>query len=125
MKHRRGVAARYTDALAGIDALTPLTEPPGCVSNFYKYILLLPAGADRARFKAEVADRFAVRLSGEVYDLPLHKQPVLLKYANGSLPVAEDVCARHVCLPVHSDMRDDEVEQVLTAVTTVCREMFG
>ena len=25
-------------------ALTPLTEPRGCVSNFYKYILLLPAG---------------------------------------------------------------------------------
>ena len=87
--------------------------------------MLLPEGADRAKFKAEVADRFAVRLSGEVYDLPLHKQPVLTKYANGSLPVAEDVCARHVCLPVHSDMRDDEVEQVLTAVTTVSREMFG
>ena len=66
-----------------------------------------------------------MRLSGEVYDLPLHKQPVLMKYANGALPVAEDVCARHVCLPVHSDMRDDEVDQVLTAVTTVSREMFG
>jgi hypothetical protein len=26
---------------------------------------------------------------------------------------------------VHSDMRDDEVDQVLTAVTTVSREMFG
>jgi perosamine synthetase len=125
VKHRRSVAARYTQALSGIDALTPLTEPPGCVSNFYKYILLLPAGADRTRFKAEVADRFAVRLSGEVYDLPLHKQPVLMKYANGSLPVAEDVCSRHVCLPVHSDMRDDEVEQVLTAVRTVSGEMFG
>ena len=54
-----------------------------------------PQGTDRARFKAEVADRFDVRLSGEVYDLPLHKQPALLKYANGALPVAEDVCARH------------------------------
>jgi perosamine synthetase len=125
VKHRRGVAARYTAALTGIDALTTLTEPPGCVSNFYKYIVLLPEGADRARFKAEVADRFAVRLSGEVYDLPLHKQPVLMKYANGALPVAEDVCARHVCLPVHSDMRDEEVDQVLTAVTTVSGEMFG
>ncbi|GAA2006916.1 DegT/DnrJ/EryC1/StrS family aminotransferase [Catenulispora subtropica] len=125
VQHRRGVAARYTDALASVDALTPLTEPPGCVSNFYKYIVLLPEGADRARFKSEVADRFDVRLSGEVYDLPLHQQPVLKKYANGALPVAEDVCARHVCLPVHSDMRDDEVEQVLTAVTTVSHEMFG
>ena len=37
----------------------------------------------------------------------------------GALPVAEDMCARHVCLPVHSDMRDDEVDQVLTAVAAV------
>jgi dTDP-4-amino-4,6-dideoxygalactose transaminase len=125
VRHRRMVAAQYLDGLAGVEALTPLAEPPGCVSNFYKFIVLLPQGADRARFKAEVADRFDVRLSGEVYDLPLHKQPVLMKYANGALPVAEDVCARHVCLPVHSDMRDDEVDQVLTAVTTVSREMFG
>ena len=43
VRHRRTVAARYTAALSGIDALTPLTEPAGCVSNFYKYILLLPA----------------------------------------------------------------------------------
>ncbi|NUP47487.1 MAG: DegT/DnrJ/EryC1/StrS aminotransferase family protein [Catenulispora sp.] len=125
VRHRRAVAARYLDGLAGVEALTPLAEPPGCVGNFYKFIVLLPQGADRTRFKSEIADRFDVRLSGEVYDLPLHKQPVLMKYANGALPVAEDVCARHVCLPVHSDMRDDEVDQVLAAVTAVSGEMFG
>lgn len=82
-------------------------------------------GADRARFKAEVADRFGVRLSGEVYDLPLHQQPVLAPYADGPLPVAEDLCARHVCLPIHSDMRDDEIDQVLTAVTAVHSSLAG
>lgn len=122
---RRSVAARYTAALADFDGLEPLAEPSACVGNFYKYIVTLPEGTDRARFKAEVADRFDVRLSGEVYDLPLHKQPALLKYANGSLPVAEDVCARHICLPVHSDMRDDEVDKVLDAVTSVFQKLAG
>ena len=37
------------------------------------------------------------------------------EFATRTLPVAEDVCARQVCLPVHSDMTDDEVDQVLTA----------
>ena len=60
-----------------------------------------------------MAERHDVRLAGEVYDLPLHHQPVLAEYAGPSLPVAEDICARHVCLPVHSDMTDDEVDQVL------------
>ena len=116
---RRAVAERYTAALAGLAGLEPLAEPAKCRGNFYKYIALLPDGVDRNQFKADVFERFEVRLSGEVYDLPLHRQPVFEQYAGGSLPVAEDVCARHVCLPIHSDMRDDEVEQVITAVYAV------
>ncbi len=46
-------------------------------------------------------------------------------FAGPALPVAEDLCARHVCLPVHSDMTDDEAEQVVAAVTAVYRAMTG
>jgi perosamine synthetase len=116
---RREVAASYDKALADAAGLQPLAEPPGCRSNIYKYIVLLPPGTDRARFKQEVTRRYQVQLAGEVYDLPLHRQPVLAGYAGGPLPVAEDLAARHICLPVHSDMTDSEVDQVLTAVTAV------
>ena len=116
---RRAVAARYDKALADLDGLQPLAEPPGCRSNIYKYIALLPAGLDRARFKSELAQRFQVKLSGEVYDLPLHRQPVLAEYAGPPLPVAEELAARHICLPVHSDMTDGEVDEVLAAVAAV------
>ena len=116
---RRAVAARYDKALADSGGLQPLAEPPGCRSNIYKYIALLPAGLDRARFKSELAQRFQVKLSGEVYDLPLHRQPVLAEYAGPPLPVAEELAARHVCLPVHSDMTDGEVDEVLAAVAAV------
>jgi len=116
---RREVAARYDDALAGLDGLSALGEPDGCRGNIYKYIAVLPEGTDRVRFKQELADAHDVRLAGEVYDLPLHRQPVLAEFAGPPLPVAEQMCARHVCLPVHSDMHDDEIEQVLTAVTAV------
>lgn len=113
---RREVAARYDKALATLDGLAPLAEPPGCRSNVYKYIVLLPPGTDRARFRDEV-HRHGVQLAGGVYDLPLHLQPVLAGWAAQPLPVAEDVAARHICLPVHSDMSDGEVDRVLTAVT--------
>ncbi len=120
---RREVAARYHAGLAGVPTVRPLAEPPGCVSNFYKYIAVLDHGIDRAWFKEQVATRHDVRLSGEVYDLPLHMQPILEEYSLGqSLPVAEDICARHICLPVHSDMRDDEVDEVLAAVTEVAAD---
>ena len=86
---------------------------------------MLPPGCDRTRFKQELADRHQVRLAGEVYDVPLHQQPVFAEFAGAALPVAEDLCARHVCLPVHSDMTDDEVDQVLTAMTAVYGAMAG
>ncbi len=122
---RRSVAARYTKELAQADGPQPLHEPLGCRSNFYKYIAILPSGVDRMRFKRELAERHGVRLSGEVYDLPLHQQPVFGGYATAPLPVAEDLCARHVCLPVHSDMRDDEVDHVLAAVSHAYSSFAG
>jgi dTDP-4-amino-4,6-dideoxygalactose transaminase len=117
ISRRREVAARYDKALGGVDGLQPLPEPPPCRSNIYKYIALLRPGTDRAAFKAEVSARHQVNLSGEVYDLPLHRQPVLAGYAGPPLPVAEDLARRHVCLPVHSDMTDGEADQVIAAVT--------
>jgi perosamine synthetase len=122
---RREVAARYDKGLAQLDGLEPVAEPDGCRGNIYKYLAVLPAGADRAWFKQQLAGRFGVRLAGEVYDLPLHHQPVLAGYAGPPLPVAEDMCARHICLPVHSDMTDDEVDEVLAAVTEVYGELAG
>ncbi|MFF2076637.1 DegT/DnrJ/EryC1/StrS family aminotransferase [Kitasatospora sp. NPDC058162] len=122
---RRAVARRYDAALAGVDGLRPVLEPPGSRGNYYKYVALLAPGVDRAAFKKAVAEEYGVRMSGEVYDLPLHLQPVLAPYRGGPLPVAEDVCARQVCLPVHSDMTEDETELVIEAVSTVHRRMAG
>lgn len=120
VERRRQVAARYDAGLAKLGFLWPLAEPEGCASNYYKYVALLPPGIDRGWFKRQMADEHDVRLSGEVYDLPLHRQPVLAGYAEGQrLPVAEDICERHVCLPVHSDMTDEEVGEVLEAVANV------
>ena len=79
----------------------------------------MPDGADRAAFKRKLADDYAVRLAGEVYDLPLHRQPVFAEFAGPPLPVAEDLCARHICLPIHSDMTADEVDQVAGGISAV------
>jgi len=122
---RREVAAAYDKALAVLDGLTPLAEAPSSRGNVYKYIVLLPPGTDRAAVKQEMSGRFGVRLSGEVYDLPLHHQPVLTEYAGPPLPVAEEIAGRHICLPVHSDMSDAEVEEVLTAIATVHETLPG
>ena len=116
---RRRVAARYDAGLSGLSGITAVPAPDGARSNYYKYLAVLEDGIDRAEFKHVLAEDFSVSLSGEVYDRPLHEQPVFTEFARGRLPVAERLCARHVCLPVHSDMTDPEADRVLEALATV------
>jgi dTDP-4-amino-4,6-dideoxygalactose transaminase len=120
---RRGVAARYSKELTGCPGLTPLEEAPGSRSNYYKYLALLDPGLDRSGFKRVLREEFGVSLSGEVYATPLHREPVFASFAAGPYPVADDVCARHICLPIHSDMTAQEVERVVEAVVTTLPRM--
>ncbi len=120
---RERIARHYTDQLYGSEWLTPLLVPPTLRCNFYKYPVLLTAQLNRAAIKAELKERFGISLSGEVYETPLHRQPVFAKLASGSLPGADRFCAHHVCLPLHSDMSVAEADRVLVAVDAVCREM--
>jgi dTDP-4-amino-4,6-dideoxygalactose transaminase len=80
---------------------------------------MLDPGIDRQGVKRALKEQHGVSLSGEVYASPLHEQPVFADLHHGSLPVAEDVCRRHVCLPIHSDMTRDEAAYVVDSVRTV------
>jgi perosamine synthetase len=114
---RRALARRYDEALSALEGISPLGEPEGSCGNYYKYIALLDPGIDRRALRAEMAGRYRVHLAGEVYPRPLHLEPVFAELAPaGGLPVAEDLCARHVCLPLFSDMTDDEQARVVEAL---------
>jgi dTDP-4-amino-4,6-dideoxygalactose transaminase len=115
---RQRIASLYDEGLRQMRNLSAVALLEG-VSNYYKYIAVLHEKRDRKALKAELRERFGVSLSGEVYEEPLHLQPVFAKYSRGSLPVAEDYCARQICLPVYSGMEAGEAEQVLNAIQAV------
>src|SRR5262245_18348326 len=113
---RRRLAAAYTERLVTVNGIRPLVPPDGSRPNFYKYAALLDRGVDRCALKQTLKDRFQVSLSGEVYEVPCHHQPVFKPWADGDFPIAEDVCARHVCLPIYPGMTDAEIGHVVSAV---------
>jgi len=119
---RRRAAAVYDQGFASTEGLRPLALPPPCESNYYKYVALLAPGIDRDGFKRRLRDTCGVSLSGEVYATPLHAQPVFHDLAQVGFPVADDVCHRHVCLPVHSDMTEGEAAYVVRSVKQVLGE---
>lgn len=122
---RRRVAKVYDEALATVGGVATRPEPPGSLVNYYKYCVMLPAGIDRPGLKARMEQLHGVSSSGEVYAKPLHCEPVFEAFADRPLPVAEEVCARHVCLPVHSDMTQDEACYVAESFVSVLAELGG
>lgn len=110
---RETIAARYTEGLREMGLVRSVL--PVDRSSWYKYIALLPAGVDRARIKTALKEK-GIALSGGVYDTPLHRQPIFAGLER-SYPVADDICARHVCLPLYYGMTDKEARYVVSALT--------
>jgi dTDP-4-amino-4,6-dideoxygalactose transaminase len=118
---RTAAASVYDAALNGgeMAGIAALPIPVECVTNYYKYVAMLEPGTDRDELKRRLRDEHAVSMSGEVYAAPLHHHPVFADLARPGLSVSEDICARQVCLPVHSDITAEETDQVVEALQFV------
>lgn len=114
---RQVLAARY-DASVGELGLGTLDIPPAASSNYYKYVVFLPETVDRTAFKQYVRAEYDIGLSGEVYDTPLHHQPVFSQLDDRALPGAEWLCARHVCLPLYPALTEDDVDYVVESLAS-------
>jgi perosamine synthetase len=122
---RREVAAAYDEALRSFELIQPAPAQVVDQSNFYKYVAYLPEGVDRPALKRAMRERFDVGLSGEVYELPLHAQPVFASLAKGSYPGADDVCARQICLPVSARMTTDDARYVVESLAQLVPAQVG
>lgn len=116
ISHRERLAAHYDAALASHRAFVPIT--PADRSSWYKYIVLLPRGADREKVRAAAKDR-GVSFSGGVYDVPLHRQPIFEGAVAAEFPGAENACSRHVCLPLYPGMTAEEADFVVATLVDV------
>ena len=71
-------------------------------------------------------EEFGIGLSGEVYERPVHLQPYFEgEYAEGSLPVAERICARHICLPVFQGLGEDDCRKVVEALAAALELQYA
>jgi dTDP-4-amino-4,6-dideoxygalactose transaminase len=116
---RQRIAAIYNRELRAMKNLATVAVPTDGVCNYYKYLVVLKERQDRKALKTLLREQYGVSLAGEVYEEPLHKQPVFETYVSGALPVAEDYCARHLCLPVFSGMEEADAHQVIQALKQV------
>ena len=119
---RQSLAKRYDAAVEDL-GLRPLPVPADAHCNFYKYITFLPTGIERSELKRTMRERFDIGLPGEVYDTPLHQQPVFAAFADRALPGAEFIAARHICLPLYPSLTESDADYVVESLGTVLTEM--
>ncbi len=119
---RRRIAEIYDSELEKISRVTAVKIPSSSKSSYYKYAAILDKGIDRTSLKKELKEKYRVSLSGEVYELPCHLQPIFKGLGNkGDFPVAEDLCQRQICLPVFATMSEQQAKYTVASLQKVLR----
>ena len=119
---RRRTAKIYTNGLHSMPGVVQSGIVASSNPNFYKFVVVLKKDRSRSEIKQKLKSDFEISLSGEVYDIPCHLQPVFMdleSVSHGPLLQSEDLCSRHICLPMYSDMTEAEANYVLHALKAV------
>jgi UDP-2-acetamido-2-deoxy-ribo-hexuluronate aminotransferase len=109
LARRRAIASRYAVGLGNVVAVPSV--PAGYGSAFALYTIRVH---DRDRVRARL-DEMGVG-TGLFYRLALHQHPAFRDVVARPLPVSERLANDVLSLPIHPDLRDDEVERVIEAV---------
>jgi perosamine synthetase len=114
---RASLAARYGEALEGIEGLElPCPNEGGSVRGWFVYTVSLPRGTDRDATIGALRDR---GVQSKPYLPAIHLMSYYRErfgHRPGEFPVCEDVAARSVALPFYPQMTDGDVARVATAL---------
>lgn len=123
LERRSAIAAQYTAAFESVDAVRPLTTLPDRRSAWHIYpvrlrLERLRAGRDDV-YRALRAENIGVNV--HFIPVPWHPYYQQFGHRRGGWPVAETAYEQLLTLPLWPGMTDDDVDDVIFAVTKVCR----
>lgn len=114
---RRAHAAGLTERLSGIDGLVLPSQLDGRGHVWHQYTVILPVGTDRQAFVDDLAASgvgSGMYYPKPVYDYDTYRdRPDVIRSAT---PIADDIAARCVSLPVHQHLKDGDLDTIAEAV---------
>jgi len=121
LARRRTIAARYTEAFAGLPTVELLEVLPDTEPAWHLFVIKLNLERLRVGRKEVFAALRAENIGVNVHYIPVYWHPYYqqLGYAHGLCPVAEAAYERLITLPMFSAMADQDVEDVIDAVHKV------
>lgn len=122
LERRRDIAARYTSAFRSIPGIVP----PAVRAEANPAWHLYPIRVDLKKLSVDRAGVFsalrAENIGVNVHYIPVHFHPYYqarFGFAAGSFPTAEQAYEQLITLPMFHGMSDQDVEDVIHAVTKV------
>lgn len=112
---RRRHAARYHKRLTGIAGLRLPTAAQPDAHVWHLYVVLVD-GIDRQVLAAELTKRGVATAIHYPTLVPLQPAYAGLGYRRGSFPVAENIAARCLSLPMYAELTDEQIDYVCDAV---------
>ncbi len=112
---RISAAGFYDEALAGIDGLITPERMSRSTHIFHAYTVRTRAGY-RDRLRNFLSERGIPTMV--YYPLPMHLQKGYSGYGyrEGDFPVAEELCSTVLSLPMHTELKEDQLGHICTAV---------
>ena len=124
LDRRREIAARYTSAMRGVPSIIVPTVQNDSSPAWHLY----PIRLDLPKLSAGRAEIFralrAENIGVNVHYIPVHLHPYYrdrFSYKDGDFPVAEAAYESLISLPMFHGMTDEDVEDVVQAVSRVAR----
>jgi perosamine synthetase len=122
LSRRRDIAAQYSEAFANLPGITP----PAVRAEISPAWHLYPIRLDLEKLSANRAQFFralrAENIGVNVHYIPVHRHPYYrdrFGFKAGDYPVAEDAYERLISLPMFHGMSDEDVSDVIHAVSKV------
>jgi len=120
IERRNEIGERYRKELAGIPGITFPAIRPDDLSTYKDFTILIDFDEDGRRRDGVSAFLDAVGIETRMYySPPVHLQRAYLTTGNGGppkLPVTERACRSVLTLPIWSEMDDDQIDSVVSAV---------
>ena len=117
------IAARYDRAFADVKEIVRPVLRPDVMHAWHLYVIQLQLeslGISRSEFIDKLK---AEQIGSSVHFIPLHLHPYYRDrwgYRREDLPRASEAFDRIISLPIYPDMTDEDVDDVIRAVSTIC-----
>ncbi|MGA3290243.1 MAG: DegT/DnrJ/EryC1/StrS family aminotransferase [Candidatus Bathyarchaeia archaeon] len=118
VNRRNELAQVYNECLLSVEGVSPITKPSGVRHGYYKYTVKLDKGINVEKVSKMLKAEYNIE-TGHLYYPPIHLHPYYRENfgtGEGTLPIAEDVLPRVLCLPLHVAIAEESVPYITRAL---------